>query len=432
MKYDMHRFINISRNKLFSGLFKEDVKSISRLLKHENFPKGTYVIKKDDQERKVYCILKGNVEVLSNFDVYAEIRLGILTEGDFFGEMPFFTRNYTRTAHIKALTDLEVLSLDSTAFDIIIKVYPLIMQNITRTAVLRLQDSNRRFVDKAAVEQEILNQRIRQRNEKLKAANSILSRQNRETKKDILLARNIQKKFLPEKEINFPGIRISTYYRPCTELGGDICGIKRINNHQIVVYGGDVSGHGTSAALITIYLKQIIETYTLEKREDGSEQLREPGEVLTLLNTRFIEDINEGNPELYFTVFYSIIDTELSEIEYSSAGIHCSPLIISGNEAEELFKQSDFPIGHVEEHVYNSYKTGITTRNKLLFISDGVIEVYNGKEYFGMNRLKKLLYSTLKAEGKINLEEIHRKVTAFTKEKKPQDDMCYLLLDFHE
>ncbi|NOY08970.1 MAG: SpoIIE family protein phosphatase [Spirochaetes bacterium] len=428
----MHSFFNISKNKLLSGLKKKEIDTISGLLKHEHFPKGTYVIKKGEQKRKVYCIVKGNVEVLSRFDFYDEIRLGILTEGDFFGEMSFFTQNYTRTAHIKALTDLELLSLDSKAFDIIIKEFPLTMQNITRTAVLRLQDSNKRFVDKAAVEQEILSQRIRQRNEKLKLANSILSRQNRETRKDLLLARNIQKKFLPEKEINFPGIKISTYYRPCTELGGDICGIKRINNHQIVVYGGDVSGHGTSAALITIYLKQIIETYTLEKREDGSEQLREPGEVLTLLNTRFIDDINEGNPELYFTVFYSIIDTELSEIGYSSAGIHCPPLIISGSRAEELFKQSDFPIGHVERHVYDSYKTGLTTHNKLLFISDGVVEVYNGKEYFGMNRLKKLLHSALSEEGKISLEKIHRKVTAFTKEKKPLDDMCYLLIDLHE
>lgn len=425
----------VARNKLFRSLNREDINSICRLLKVEHFHKNERVIKTGEKAHKVYCIIKGNVEVLNCFSPNDEIRLGILTEGDFFGEMSFFSGNTSRTADIKAITDIELLSIDSTAFKILIQSYPAIMHNITQTAVLRLQDSNRRLADKVSVEQEIMNQRIKLRNEQLKNTNRILAKKNREIKNELILAGNIQKKFLPASEVKYNDIKINTYYIPCTELGGDICGIKRIDDSRTVIYGGDVSGHGASTALLTVYLKQIIEVSSVEKhKKNGVKILKKPGEVLSILNKRFISEINNGNPELYFTLFYAIINTKKLELDYSSAGIHCLPLIISCTEntaetkIDELFKQSDFPVGHVEDHFYDTYSSGFKKNDKLLFVSDGVIEVYNGKENFGMLRLKNLLKTEIKKTGTLDLKKIHRKVSSFSKMRKPQDDMCYFLI----
>jgi len=418
-----------AQNKLFRNLSKEEILSICRLLKNEHFKKNEYIIKTGEKEHKVYCIIRGNAEVLSCFGCNDEIRLRILTEGDFFGEMSFFSEDFSRTADIKALTDLELLSLDSKAFNRIIKAYPVTMRNIIQTAVLRLQDSNKRLADKASVQHEIMNQRIKLRNERLKAANKTLAKKNREIKNELLLAGNIQKKFLPEREIKYCNLEVNSYYIPCTELGGDICGVKKIDKHRTVIYGGDVSGHGASTALLTVYLKQVIENSSFAgRKKDNTIILTDPGEVLSSLNESFINEINNGNPEIYFTVFYSIIDTQKLIFEYSSAGIHCPPLVISGKKIDELFKQSDFPVGHVKDHKYKTHRSGFKKKDKLLFISDGVIEVYNGKENFGMERFKKLLKTELTKTGVLDLEKIHKKVLSFSKTKKPQDDMCYLLI----
>ena len=70
-----------AQNKLFRGLSKEEINSICRLLKTEHFKRNEYILKAGEKKRKVYCIVKGNVEVLNCFGSSDEIRLGILTDG---------------------------------------------------------------------------------------------------------------------------------------------------------------------------------------------------------------------------------------------------------------------------------------------------------------------------------------------------------------
>ncbi len=420
---------SIASNKLFSGLSPSDIGNICKHLEHESFKRGEYIIKEDEFQNKVYVLISGSAQVEIRGSKDEPIPISILTEGDFFGELSSFTGDSKRTASVVAVSNVEVLSLSSKTFDKLIIDYPDIMKNVLVNTARQLQESNKKIMYRAKMEREILEQRVKERTLKLQEKNALLQKQNAQIHKELLLAQNIQRKFLPKEFVKLKGLSIETYYLPCEELGGDICGIKKIDEERTAIYGGDVSGHGVSTSLITIYLKHLIENLAMTKN-NGDIVITEPGQVLTELNKSFVRDLNDGDPSLYFTVFYAVYNSSSHSLSYSSAGIHIPPIIFRENSGNLLFKQSDFPIGHTSDNVYQTYNEKLQAGDYLLFVSDGVTEAWNGKEIFGMERLINISLEILKREKTLKVKEIHKHVEEFIRGKKPEDDMCYFSVHF--
>ncbi len=429
MKEKLNICENISSNKLFLGLSDEHIKNICNYLEKETFNKGEYIIREEDPQNKIYMLIRGSAQVEITGSKNEQIPIRILTEGDFFGELASFTKGAKRTASIVALSKVNLLSLSTQKFDELIHNYPDIMKNVLINTARQLLESNKQIMYRSKIEREIFEQRVRERTLKLQEKNNLLKEKNEQIHKELLLAQNIQRKFLPKDRVSFKGITVESYYLPCEELGGDICGVKQIDRKRILIYGGDVSGHGVSTSLITIYLKHLIENIATSEKE-GKIEITEPGDVLTRLNKSFIEDLNEGDPSLYFTVFYAIYSREEKKLSYSSAGIHVPPILFREEKDDLLFKQSDFPIGHITDNRYKTYSKKIKSGDFILFVSDGVTEAWNGKEIFGIKRLIDTTKEIIKQEKTIDIKKLHKRVENFLNGEKPLDDMCYLTIHF--
>ena len=72
---------------------------------------GETIIKKGDVGKCMYIIQEGHVEVLSGHDV----RLAVLGDGDFIGEMALFDRD-VRSATVRSLGESRVLTVDKEVF----------------------------------------------------------------------------------------------------------------------------------------------------------------------------------------------------------------------------------------------------------------------------------------------------------------------------
>ena len=107
--------------------------------------------------------------------------------------------------------------------------------------------------------------------------------------------------------------------------------------------------------------------------------MKPPGAVLTTINQSFITEISQGDPEIYLTLFLGVLDMEKLTFEFSSAGTHVPPLVLSAGIPTELFDQSDFPIGHVANHEYATERHKFASGDAFLFVSDGVIEARHGE-----------------------------------------------------
>lgn len=137
-------------NALFGGLDDRRIEKIASLLKQENFPKGTIVIREDQIGDRVYLIIKGKAEVLKHSKKEdRDEQIAILGESDSFGEMELIDIQ-PRTATVRALTDLETVSLSNS--DLLklsredLEAFSIIVINIARIISRRLRKMDEMLV----------------------------------------------------------------------------------------------------------------------------------------------------------------------------------------------------------------------------------------------------------------------------------------------
>jgi CRP-like cAMP-binding protein len=88
----------------------------------------------------MYVIQEGRVEVVRE-DGNAEVQLGILDEGDFFGEMSLFERE-SRAATVRALGPVRVLTVDRKTFMRRVHEDPSLAFNLLVTMCQRIRRLN--------------------------------------------------------------------------------------------------------------------------------------------------------------------------------------------------------------------------------------------------------------------------------------------------
>src|SRR5271163_1581435 len=83
-------------------------------------------------------------------------------------------------------------------------------------------------------------------------SNSRLESINGRMSRDLEAAAKIQKTFLPSLTPAVSGLEFAWCYRPCDELAGDALNIIPLGGSRVGLYILDVSGHGVSAALLSV------------------------------------------------------------------------------------------------------------------------------------------------------------------------------------
>ena len=109
----------------------------------------------------------------------------------------------------------------------------------------------------------------------------------------------------------------------------------------------------------------------LRSRNLPGVDFRHPGEVLAALNRAFAM---ESQNNLYFTMWYGVVNKTTRQLRYSSAG-HPPALLIAGTTMEtatvEKLKTSGAPIGTFPESPYTVQATSLRPFNRLFVFSDG-------------------------------------------------------------
>lgn len=413
----------LARSKLLRGLTQRQLGAIAARLRVEEHPAGALITRESQPADRVYLLAEGSAEVLKRLSGSEEARIGSLAPGDFFGETSIILRTDERSASVRAAGAVKVFSVGREDFAALLEQYPEIMRNVLANIILQLRLMDDTFVETLRLEKRQLEQKVSERTRQIEAINERVRR-------ELALAQNIQRNLLPEKRKDFPGVSIATEYIFCDELGGDIAGVFRIDETRIGVYGGDVCGHGIYAAMVMSYVKKLIETSVKRILLNRQYVVKPPGAVLTSINGSFIAEINQGDPEIYLTLFLGVLDTSSLRFEYASAGTHVPPLVVSRGGITELFDRSDYPIGHVPDHEFETRRTTFAPGDGLLFVSDGVTEASRGGRLFGMDRLKAEVLRIATERGELDLEELIASLRLFLGGEALQDDMCFLSMSF--
>ncbi len=157
---------------------------------------------------------------------------------------------------------------------------------------------------------------------------------------------------------------------PSSQLGGDAFGYRWVDADHFAIYLLDVCSHGVGAALLSISVMNVLRSQQLPGVD-----FRNPGEVLTALNRAFPM---ESQNNLYFTIWYGVIDQPTRRLRYSSGG-HPPAILLTGPDPGgaqvEKLKAAGTPMGTFPDSTYGVQETTLQAFNRLYVFSDGAYEI---------------------------------------------------------
>ena len=195
------------------------------------------------------------------------------------------------------------------------------------------------------------------------------------------LAREIQKKLLPDKPPEFEGIEIASFFQPHESVSGDYFDFFSLNNDRIGIIAADVSGHGPSAALVMTLIKGIAHTIIAEDES--------PGSALGKINkicSRIIP------PDMFVTMLYCVIDPNTKKVILANAGHN--PLLYFDHKKMEhrLVEATGCALNLLPEVSYEEISFNPAVGDILFLYTDGLTEATNEQQnMFGIERVAELV-----------------------------------------
>jgi serine phosphatase RsbU (regulator of sigma subunit)/pSer/pThr/pTyr-binding forkhead associated (FHA) protein len=187
--------------------------------------------------------------------------------------------------------------------------------------------------------------------------------------RDMRLAEQVQRRFLPQGVPKIDGYEFHAYYQSFYEVGGDYYDFVPLPGNRLALALGDVSGKGIAAALMMAKFSG--DTRYCILTQDA------PGRAADQLNVL----VNEaGFDERFITLCLGVLDLSDRNFTFSSAG-HLPILVRRRNGRVEAFGQdvSGLPLGIMPNSCYGQVGTVLEPGDVAVVYSDGVTDARNPK-----------------------------------------------------
>lgn len=102
----------LKENELTKELSDPEIQTLLPFIEVKTYEEGTFLFKEGDEGRELFLVKNGSLEVLKEIEKPQHLQqLGVISTGEFFGEMAHL-ENEKRSASVKTLEKVEVLSLN--------------------------------------------------------------------------------------------------------------------------------------------------------------------------------------------------------------------------------------------------------------------------------------------------------------------------------
>lgn len=198
-------------------------------------------------------------------------------------------------------------------------------------------------------------------------------------KKELTMAKYLQESLLPKSVPNMASLDIAVFYEPSFEIGGDFYYFMDIDEHNLGIFMADISGHGVSAAMKTMILKDRLFQY--------KNLWSSPKELIKSLNYGLIDFFSLTDSDSFITALYLIINTKKWEIRIVNGG-HPEPILQSEYGSRILCDTTTLPVGVFKDINYEEAVTAFPEGGKLSMFTDGFFEINTTKgQQFSIEKL---------------------------------------------
>ncbi|WP_204701997.1 PP2C family protein-serine/threonine phosphatase [Halanaerobacter jeridensis] len=240
---------------------------------------------------------------------------------------------------------------------------------------------------------------------------------------ELAKAAKLHESFFPNDSPEISGLSFGTYYSSAHELGGDFYNFIELED-EVLFYLIDVAGHGLDGALLNVFLRETINNYLLDNKNNISLV-----ELLEYINYSYR---GEAFPDDYFfCVSFFLLDKETKEITFSNGGFHITPCLISSQGKINDLKVHGLPISKsipVSVYDFSTSTIKLLPGTTLFATSDGLIEEENETGRYGKERVKDLLLANKELSPQKLLDLIEEDLKSFITNDNFQDDITCLIL----
>lgn len=199
---------------------------------------------------------------------------------------------------------------------------------------------------------------------------------------DLDVAAEVQRHILPRGVVSVPGYQVAFRAIPLAEVGGDYLDVQRTPDGRLLVTIADVTGHGLSAAMVTMMAKTFV---TLEAQENATLL-----PIIDSLNRQVLQLVQRRKLLTFAGV---LIDPVTHRAEWSTAGHPC-PFLLDGRGGLQELSIIQAPLGHSTKRPWTSAMLELQAGECLLLYTDGLVETLNPQsEALGYPRLEEFLRS---------------------------------------
>ncbi|KAA5607325.1 SpoIIE family protein phosphatase [Roseospira marina] len=219
---------------------------------------------------------------------------------------------------------------------------------------------------------------------------------------DLAAARQMQHDLLPDPAVldtlqQRHGLRVASHFETSSELGGDLFGLRGIDEHRFALWTVDFAGHGIAAALNTFRLHTMLDEFP--------EWMNYPGEYLSVLGVRLASLLAT---EQYATALYGVVDTQSDTLRYAAAASP-APLIANLRTGEVTAGDgSGVPLGIDSGILYETRELAFPPGHLVLLFSDALLECRLGdRTALGESGVRGLLSEAIARHGEgVLLEQV--------------------------
>jgi sigma-B regulation protein RsbU (phosphoserine phosphatase) len=195
------------------------------------------------------------------------------------------------------------------------------------------------------------------------------------------LARTLQRTFIPPVPPTIPHLEIAAGYRPAgrgDEVGGDFYDAFQVGDTWLIVLG-DVSGKGVDAAVVTTLVRHTVRALAVHSTL--------PSEILTGLNRVLLDHETDR--------FCTLVIMSLGRtgghwsLTTSTAG-HPLPVLVRDGRSGGIGGPGSL-VGAFDDPEFVDATVELAVHDRVVLFTDGVTEGRDGDQYYGEDRLHRLL-----------------------------------------
>lgn len=236
---------------------------------------------------------------------------------------------------------------------------------------------------------------------------------------DLCAGRQIQQKMLPQTPLSHADWSFDYFIAPSHILSGDFVDFFPLSDTEVFYYLIDVSGHGVSSAIITMIIKQFVDTARRDFEQLADRTIFTLDDFVGRLNRQLIaQDLGR-----HATVFVGILNSATDTMSYCSAAQFPPPIVFGLDHCEPLPTEG-MAVGLFEDAVYKMHEMSLKDVEGFFFCTDGILEILDKSSLSE----KELLLKEVVADGNRTISSFSAAIGLAAVEGLP-DDITILTLN---